>query len=76
MGMHMPKLFFCWERASTGRWGPVCYHGAPPKAEKVSDGDRPYRTPVLEVPEDCQDGDGNPLFGRLSERFPAPVEGV
>lgn len=68
------KVFFCYERAMTGNWHPVCYHSEPPKKEKVSDGDMPSRSTVHEVPPDCIVGLDEPLFGILMKRFPAPGE--
>ncbi|NEI71031.1 hypothetical protein GR212_15740 [Rhizobium lusitanum] len=68
------KIWFCWEKSSTGRWSPVCYHGDQPVNEKVSDGDRPMRSPLYEVSTECLDVDGNPQFGKLALLFPAPGE--
>jgi len=65
-------LYYCYERAMTGVWSPVCYHGEKPKNEKISDGDSPSRTVLYEVPEDCVDEFGNPMFGMLMKRWPAP----
>lgn len=67
----MRPLFFCYERSPTGGWAPVCYHGEKPAREKVSDGDRPGRSEVWEVPADCRDGD-EPSFARLTATFAAP----
>jgi hypothetical protein len=62
-------FYFCWEKGASGRWGPVCYHGAPPR----SDGDRPTRSTVHGVPDDLIGKDGQPMFGALVERYPAPA---
>jgi hypothetical protein len=69
--------WFCYER-SVGRWAPVVYHGQKPRPEKVAEGDEPSRTTLIPVPADCLDTSGDPMFGRLQERFPppAPKEGV
>lgn len=64
--MSKPKLYFCWEKTMSGRWGPVCYHGAPPVSDAIT------RSAVVGVPGACVGADGGPMFGALAERFPAP----
>lgn len=66
------EIWFCWERGMTGQWAPVCYHGEKPKPEKSSADDAPARSVLHSVPGDCVDQEGNALFGRLCDRFPAP----
>lgn len=68
------SIFFCYERAMTGNWQPVCYHGERPKDVKVSDGDAPFRLKLTEVPPDCMDMENEPNLGRLVKRFPLEVE--
>ena len=58
-------MWFCWERSPRG-WAPVVYHIEKPRAH---DG----RLVMCEVPEILAP-DGDPMFGLLAERFPAPVE--
>lgn len=65
-------IWFCWER-NVGRWAPVAYHSEKPRLEKVADGDEPTRTALQPVPDDCLDTHGNPMFGRLQAKFPAPA---
>lgn len=61
------SIFFCYERAMTGNWQPVCYHGEKPGKGKGLVG-------FVEVPADCVDADGSPNFGALQKRFPLPGE--
>jgi len=63
----MTQIWFAWERAMTGQWQPVCYHGEKPRDGKT-------RVGLVEVPADCIDADGSPNFGALQRRFPLPGE--
>lgn len=60
-------IWFCYERAMTGNWQPVCYHGEKPGKGKTV-------VELVEVPADCVDDDGSPNFGALQRRFPLPRE--
>lgn len=60
-------IWFAWERAMTGQWQPVCYHGEKPGKSKEVVG-------LVEVPADCLDVDGSPNFGILQKRFPLAGE--
>ncbi len=54
-----------WEHSPIG-WTQVVYHGRDPVMSKVD------ATPAEEVPADCIDACGEPIFGKLRERFPKP----
>ncbi len=62
--------WFRWERTN-GRWNPVVIYGDKPKAPRGED--ERCTTPQI-VPVDCLGPDVSPMFGRLQETFPAPVE--
>lgn len=62
-------MWFRYER-NNGRWSPVVYHQEKPRVPK---GEEDRFTHVVPVPADCLDTNGNPMFGRLQAKFPAPV---
>lgn len=64
------KQYFCYEKSLRG-WSPVVYHGSPPS--KSINGQGPERSTHYEVPDDCVDVVGEPLFFRLIQKFPAPA---
>lgn len=62
-------MWFCYELENT-EWIPVVYrsaHGLPETLPLA------VRTEMVTVPEDCIGADNEPMFGRLKERFAAPV---
>jgi hypothetical protein len=62
-------MWFAYELSDAGVWEAVCYrvnYGDPALD------DRP-RTNLVAVPASCIGDDGDPLFGRLRERFPLEV---
>lgn len=70
-------FYFCYEKQPSGGWAPVVYHGEAPKTEKVSGDDKTRRSTVWPVPPDCLGStDGQPLWGRLQAKFPAPKDEI
>lgn len=65
------RMFFAYEMNFGGKWCPVVYHGDKPS--KKMEGE-PSRSAVHEVPSDCIDEFGNPIFGKLQRMFPPPQE--
>lgn len=62
-------MYFCYELSDSGVWEAVCYRtnfGFPRPDERL-------RSELIEVPDDCIGDNGDPLFGRLRERFPLEV---
>lgn len=60
---------FCYELSDNGVWEAVVYRtnfGGPLLDERV-------RSSLVRVPADCIGSDGEPMFGRLRERFPLEV---
>lgn len=62
-------MWFRYERSFCCRWCPVVIYGDKPGIPK--DGSA---TAAIEVPPDCLDTSGEPLFGRLQAKFPPPKE--
>ena len=60
-------IWFCYERAMTGNWQPVCYHGEKPGKDREVVG-------LVEVPVGLIEVDGSPNIGRLKKLFPLAVE--
>lgn len=61
-------MIFCYEKDFAERWLPVVYHdGLPPKTGPNGQGVE--RRGSWEVPDDCMGSDGEPMFGKLMERF-------
>lgn len=56
-------MWFCWERSPRG-WAPVVFHIEKPRASDS-------RMIMCEVPGNLAPG-GDPMFGLLVERYPAP----
>lgn len=63
------SAWFRYER-HFGRWCPVVYHDEKPRVPK---GEEDMFTGAVEVPDDCLSTSGEPMFGRLQAKFPAPV---
>lgn len=63
------SAWFRYER-NLGRWCPVVYHDGKPDVRK---GDEDRVTGAIEVPADCLNTNGEPMFGRLQAKFPPPV---
>lgn len=61
--------WFRYERHA-GRWCPVVYHDTKPNIPK---GEEDRFTGAIEVPTDCLSTSGEPMFGRLQAKFPAPT---
>lgn len=59
-------MYFRWEPSSIGMCQAVYYDEKPKSMEGA--------TKAVEVPEDCIGSDGAPMFGRLKQRFPKPVD--
>ena len=57
------NMWFCWERSPRG-WAPVVFHIEKPRASDS-------RVIMCEVPDNLAHG-GEPMFGLLVERYPAP----
>jgi hypothetical protein len=62
--------YFRYER-NLGRWCPVVYHDG---RQSIPKGEEERFTTAVGVPTDCLDTSGEPMFGRLQAKFPAPVE--
>lgn len=69
--MASEKMWFAYELDFARRWTPVAYHGDKPPKKLGTDVER---STLHEVPEDCIGADGEPLFGKLMERFQKPKE--
>lgn len=67
----MRVMWFRWERDHALRWCPTIHHGDKPEVTKSSQGDPVRQTEAVQVPDDCI-VNGEPLFGKLVERFPMP----
>lgn len=65
-------LYFCYEKAMTGRWEPVVYHGEAPRPSLNGKEAAPERTTVQVVPKSCIKPDGEPNFSMLTRHFPKP----
>ena len=61
-------MWFRWEHSAIG-WSPVVFH-----MEQPSQTNAVRATAHWPVPADCIGEDGAPMFGRLVQRFPKPVE--
>ena len=62
-------MWFCYELSDAGKWEACAYRtnfGEPALDDRL-------RTELVELPEDCIGGDGEPMFGKLRERFPLGV---
>lgn len=67
----MKKMFFAWEKSSTG-WNPVVYHDDPPTG-KSANGDRPEihtKHGIVEITPEFIGSDNEPLFGKLQKAYP------
>lgn len=66
-------MWFCYEKSISG-WSPVVYHLNKPNSgeSKSLNGSLVKRSQIWEVPEDCKDTSGEPMFGRLQVKFPKP----
>ena len=66
------KIYFCYEKNACGKWGPVCYHGEPPRPEQNGKDDPPSRTQIIEVDDEFIFNDGTPNFKRITDSYPGP----
>lgn len=66
----MSKAFFCYERDMSSQWRPVVYFDEVPKLKREMIG---TRSSVWVVGPDEMDDHGEPHFGKLQAKYPAPA---
>lgn len=66
-GKEALTMYFCYEKDFAERWSPVVYHEEKPR--KGENSLTVERSSIWEVPLDCINVNGDPMFGRLMERF-------
>lgn len=69
----MKKLYFCYEKDSTG-WSPVVYHNDPPPSKGVN-GSPPEIHPsygVVTLAPEFIGANNEPLFGKIQKAYPLP----
>lgn len=70
-------MWYGYEKTGTGAWQPVVWHmDHPDKLYPMNtskDNHQLRSEKIIEVPANCLDGEGNPLWGRLRELLPPPA---